>query len=45
VHSDPAEFLKTLQVLPEGSAALVIDNLGRPVDKEALAIRFGVRHF
>ena len=37
------EFLKTLQVLPEGSAALVIDNLGRPVDKQALALRLGVK--
>jgi len=36
------EFLKTLQVLPEGSAALVLDNLGRPVDKQALAHRLGV---
>lgn len=37
------EFLKTLQVLPEGSAAPVIDNLGRPVDKQALALRLGVK--
>jgi hypothetical protein len=36
------EFLKTLQVLPEGSAALVVDNLGRLVDKQALALRLGV---
>ena len=36
------EFLKTLQVLPEGAAALVVDNLGRPVDKTALGVRFGV---
>jgi cytochrome c peroxidase len=36
------EFLKTLQVLPEGSAALVVDNLGRAVDKRALALRLGV---
>jgi hypothetical protein len=36
------EFLKTLQVLPEGSAALAVDNLGRPVDKQALALRLGV---
>jgi cytochrome c peroxidase len=36
------EFLKTLQVLPEGSAAPVLDTLGRQVDKQALALRLGV---
>jgi HD-like signal output (HDOD) protein len=37
------EFLKTLQVLPEGGAALVVDNLGRAVDKQALALRLAVQ--
>jgi hypothetical protein len=37
------EFLKTLQVLPEGSAALVIDILGCPVDKQARALRLEVK--
>jgi len=36
------EFLKSLQVLPEGAAALVVDNLGRPADKTDLGARFGV---
>jgi hypothetical protein len=37
------EFLNTLQVLPEGGAALVVDNLGRAVDKQALALRLAVQ--
>jgi hypothetical protein len=40
-QAEIVEFLKTLQVLPESAAALTIDTLGRPVDKAALAKRFG----
>ncbi len=36
------EFLKTLQVLPEGTVTLVVDRVGRAVDKAALATRLAV---
>lgn len=42
-QADIVEFLKSLQVLPEGAAASITDSLGRPVDKLALAARFGIR--
>jgi hypothetical protein len=41
-QADLVEFLKSLQVLPDGASAAVIDNLGRPVSKPALAARFGI---
>jgi len=41
-QADIVEFLKSLQVLPDGASASVIDNLGRPVDKQALAAQFGI---
>jgi Di-haem oxidoreductase, putative peroxidase len=41
-QADIVEFLKSLQVVPQGTMALVVDSLGNPVDKVALAKRFGV---
>jgi cytochrome c peroxidase len=41
-QSEIVEFLKTLQVVPEGTAGLVADTLGHAVDKAALGARFGV---
>ena len=42
-QDDIVEFLKSLQVLPQGTPSLAVDNLGRPVDVEALAMRLGVQ--
>jgi len=41
-QADIVEFLKSLQVVPPGTKALVVDVLGQPVDKAALAQRLGV---
>jgi hypothetical protein len=41
-QADIVEFLKSLQVVPEGTRALVVDTLGRRVDEVALAKRLGV---
>ena len=41
-QAEIVEFLKSLQVVPEGASGLVVDNLGRPVDRAALAVRFGI---
>ena len=41
-QDDIVEFLKSLQVLPQGTKSLTVDNLGRPVNVKALAMRLGV---
>jgi hypothetical protein len=42
-QADIVEFLKSLQVVPQGTKALVVDSMNRPVDKLALASRLGVQ--
>jgi len=42
-QADIVEFLKSLQVVPQGTKALVVDSMGQPVDKVALARRLGVQ--
>jgi cytochrome c peroxidase len=41
-QADIVEFLKTLQVVPDGTQALVVDSLFRPLDKAALAKQLGI---
>lgn len=41
-QAEIVEFLKSLQVLSEGAASLVVDNLGRPADRAELAGRLGI---
>ncbi|MFL6244733.1 MAG: di-heme oxidoredictase family protein [Thermoanaerobaculia bacterium] len=40
-RADVIEFLKSLQILPEGTPALVVDDKYRPLDKETLAASVG----
>ncbi len=42
-QADIVEFLKSLQVVPQGTKALVVDGMGNPVNKVALAQRLGVQ--
>lgn len=42
-QADIVEFLKSLQVVPQGTKALVVGSMGQPVNKTALARRLGVQ--